>query len=162
MAREEFLIGLLGDELQRVLGDSYVVNQSLRSDWIDPEHSERPDLVIWPKDDPQRLFLVEAKLAANSQVDLPIAAAGQMVRIFDAYRVPRPQPSVSRPEPVVILATTASVSSLLRSELAAQRIDIVDDTNREALVNGIAATIEARRKQGADAEAPKGAPATVQ
>ncbi|MGA9911095.1 MAG: hypothetical protein WBR17_00945 [Paraburkholderia sp.] len=140
MAREEVLIGLLGDELQRMLNpERYVVDHSQRSDWVDAEYNERPDLVVWPTDDSKRLFLIEVKLVANSNVDLALAVAGQMLRIANAYQLRNP---------VLVLATNASVSDLLRSELEALNIELVRNAEREGLVADLASMIVARRKEG--------------
>jgi len=134
MEREDALISLLGEELRRQLGDRYKVNQNYLSASLESEPSTRPDLVVWPQDEPKRPYIVEFKFT-NRDFDLPLSTASQMVRILQANR---------EFEPVLILATSAHVGKLLRAELNAQNVEVIEGEEPNTLVSNIAKTIEAK------------------
>lgn len=140
MEREDALIGLLGDELRRRLGDRYVVNQNFLSASLEREPSARPDLVVWPQDEPKRPYIVELKLISRD-FDLPLSTASQMVRILRANQ---------DFAPILILATSAHVGNLLRTELNAQNIEIVQSEEPSALVSDIAEIIETKQRHSLD------------
>lgn len=140
MERADVLVRLLGEEIRSKLGDEYQVNQNFlsasieRADREPASMPETPDLVVWNRRERVRPFIVEVKLYTGDS-ELPLTTASQMVLIREANRIHNP---------VLILATNAKIGKLLRAELTAQDIEVVQSKTPGLWADSIAKIIRAK------------------
>lgn len=121
------LASLLETALQRSLGANYEVSREVGSGQF------RGDLLVRHLEDPKQVYVVELKML-NGGVDLPLTVANQTRRtIAENHAL----------NPTLILATTSRVGNLLRQELAAQNVAIVQAEQPSQLSAGIAQVIRA-------------------
>lgn len=130
MESESTLVPLLETALRKSLGDRYLVNEARCPGNGAPV---RGDLVVQRRDDPKQLYVVELKMM-NEGIDLPLAVASQTKRMIAENCELNPR---------LILATTSRVGNLLRQELDAQDVAVVQVNEAAQLTAGIAEVIRA-------------------
>jgi hypothetical protein len=127
VGNEFALVSLLETALKDSLGDRYLVNTDLPERSSEGSAYDRPDLIIWPQDEPKRPYMVELKMI-DKNFDLPLTVANQTKRMIEKNR---------ELNPMLILATTSRVGNLLRRELDGQNVAIVQSDMSSDLADDI-------------------------
>lgn len=131
MENEFAILSLLETALQKSLGDRYRVNSEPLYPSPQGQHHIRPDLVVWPQDEPKRPIIVELKML-NKEFDLPLSVASQTRRMIEENQ---------GANPMLILATNSRVGTLLRRELDGQNVTVVQSDVPSALADDISNVI---------------------
>lgn len=131
MESDNALTSLLETALRNALGEQYLVSTDVS---MEDGSRLRGDLVVRRRDDPTKLYIVELKMMTNG-FDLPLSVANQMKRLFAEHQQLKPR---------LILATTSRVGNLLKQELVAQDVAIVQADQPSELSAGIAQVIRAK------------------
>lgn len=137
MENDFALVSMLEAALKNSLGDRYLVNTAPPYQVREGPAHIRPDLIIWPQDDPKRPYMVELKMI-NKNFDLPLAVANQTRKMIEENR---------DLNPMLILATTSRVGNLLRQELDEQNVAIVQSEMSSNLADDITELIRTHQTE---------------